>query len=1137
MQRAQITACTCIGVPRTRHITPISATHASRRSSRIAASSYDLLAMGSGSQSARTARRVAAGDRERQAAAQKRKKQAQTEYEAQEILEAIRKEDGTFLYKVRWAAPWDDPRHDTLEPAQNLSAGLLREYGGAEGQLPNEEDMAQWRRTDRLVGRRPVDPSERNHVFYSFVRSASAQGRKKARGNDQRRGAENVHETTGQQHPDSSCPPRAVVGRGNTPLDPTEAEAVADPRSDNLAGQPPAASRGDAMPEAVAAVDSVADKDTCADGDIARPDHGELSAKSIGTTPVEDGWQRKKLLMIQESVSAHVASVLFLAPLSLAGVVVLSPPPPLHCAHPREEFRCSVNTMMLRKLNGAIAAVADAVARATSESREVDWSRERDAVVLYSELTKKTQQLHSIERLHLLPRHPKTLTPLYLRGDGNWECGVCKQSGGGRWPWQKKKLMEHLVSRRHLDMLRAQLHSTSLAGAARAGGAAAVEARNLVSVFKDASAIVAAHGTMSFKNGSACLRFAQQLVTNITGGYNIGPSDLKHTLGTPLHPILTRLQAVSSPIGTAGPLLLDRTNVSRRSNRVGEHVVEMKADFFMTCENSLWMIVDETTTRNSGSKPAYVALCGTNLQFEYLLSFVGQADTSSASGEELLQLLWDVAKRGGATATSLAGVTTDGCHSMRSDRAHAGIVPWEGSKSFVTRLKKQLDNNLLAVACAAHNLNLALGDAVKEHVPPYFMAHLRLLASEFSRSAKRKAELQDIYTRSAAVLDQLADIDDEIAKAPALLFPKRYCPTRWSGILICCESILRCVVPLQVMTTELSTAGFGPSLSDSFGNEEEVLKWQEDVEKLRDLKPNRHGLAEDFPESKRSNLLNYWTGVNPENWLLVSAVTGVLRVYQTLITRLQTTLQPVGHKVRRWVEEFSSSLETQFIQEGVIYTGPYFKARSHFLEAGSAQENRELVQHTDTLVRRLAKGLLDNTLSRLDPYMAFYGCLELTDPLAATPDGHSGVWEQLHQLCQWWDVDEAELRSDIVALKTQAAALPDREARLSQDNLLEFYRANHDRPPLAGLPHLLRFARHALSVPIASAFVESLFSVMASTKTQRRSSLHDDTVAACMHLRSVEDPTADSSTPIASADGKLKMTLQFCRHQEHRLGS
>lgn len=803
-------------------------------------------------------------------------------------------------------------------------------------------------------------------------------------------------------------------------------------------------------------------------------------------------------------------------------------------AHARKNLRHSVNEVMLPKLNAAIQAAIDAVAKAAEERREVDWSSEQKVVRLHKQLTSKTQATHLVADLHQLPMHLQKPGPLSLREDGGWLCDICQQTGDPVWPWQRKKLIEHLTSNRHLRVLRAQLCSTSLLEVARAGGAATVDARNLVSVTKDANAILASHGALSFSNASMCLRAAQQLVTDITGGYCIGNSDLKLAVGTPLHPILLRLKAVSCKRDDHGPLLLDRTNVSRRINRLGDEVLVMKADFFKQCGH-LWMVVDETTTRNSGSKPAYVALCGVTPRFDYLLSFVGQADTSDASGEQLLLTLWKIAEKGGATAQSLAGVTTDGCHSMRSDRAHAGIVPWGGSKSFVSRLKAKLGNQLFGVACAAHNVNLALGDAVKIHVPPFFMAHLRVLASEFSRSAKRKAELRELYEECAAAVNQLADIDDEVGKAPGLLFPKRYCPTRWSGILICCESIARCILPLHAMAARLSAKGYGPKLSDSYGDESEVVQRKDDLEKWRAVKPNHHGLAEDFPEAKRSSLLNYWTGVNAENWLLVSGISSLLRVYQTLITRLQTTLQPVGHKVRRWVLEFTSNLTVQFIQEGVVWTGPYFNARAHFLEPGSAQENADLVAHTDALLTRLATALRDNTISRLEPYSNFYGCLELIDPLAPTPDGSSGVWNQLHQLCKCWNVDEGELRANIITLKSQAAALPASDKRLCQDNLLAFYNSNHDRSPLAGLTHLLRFARCALSVPIASAFVESLFSAMANTKTQGRGSLGDDTVAACMHLRSVEDPTADSSTPTPAADGKLTMQLRLSRHQEHKL--
>ncbi len=794
-----------------------------------------------------------------------------------------------------------------------------------------------------------------------------------------------------------------------------------------------------------------------------------------------------------------------------------------------------VNTTSIRKLNAAIRAGIDAVATAREQSRPVSWSDEALVLRLHKALPSKITAKCPASELHTLPLHPSMPGPLQLTADGGWCCSVCHQSGNAAWPWKKSRLFEHLGSDAHLNVLRGQHLSGSLEATAKAAGTAKLDAGQIVEVAKDTNAILAAHGTMSFCNASRCLRAAQQVVTDITGDYRITVSDLRLAVGNPqLHSMLLRLQAVSCRDGEA-PLLLHPTNISRRIIRLADMVLHKKMAYFQDCPQ-IWMIVDETTTRNGATKPAYVALCGVSPQFDYLMSFVGQANTSNASGADLLVLLWDIAEAGGATATNLSGVTTDGCHSMRSDRAHAGIIPWAGSKSFVARLKTKLSSNLLALACAAHNVNLAVGDAMNSSVPPFFMAFLRVLATEFSRSAKRKGELRSLYQEYEVVFAQLTELDDEVTKAPSLLFPKKYCHTRWSGVLICCKAIGRCMVPLMMMKEQLRAKGFGPKMNDSYGDQDEVASGQDDMLAWKAVKPNITGLAEDFPEGKRSNLLNYWSGVNPENWLLMSGVASVLEVYQVLITRLQITLQPIGHKLNRWVDEFTTNLDVQFIQQGSIWTGQYFYAREHFLQPGSAQENTMLVEHTDAMITAFATALRDNVISRLQPYRDFYVCLELIDPVAAAPPGNSSAWQLLHDLCDWWAVDEGGLRADIVTLKSVAQGLPLLDRQLCQENLLAFYKSHHDRGPLQSLSHLKRFARCVLSIPIASAFVESLFSVMASTKTQKRGSLSDDTVAACMHLRDVEDPAADCSVPTARAvDGKLDMQLRLLRHQEHRL--
>ena len=119
----------------------------------------------------RTVRRVAAQDRAREQEAIKRKRQKEKE----RILRSQHKANGTTVYQVRWAAPFNDPSYDSWEPVQNLSNGLLRQYGGAEGDLPDETAIAKWRRTDSLVGRRGVDPTVRGHAAWSFLKAVTQQ--------------------------------------------------------------------------------------------------------------------------------------------------------------------------------------------------------------------------------------------------------------------------------------------------------------------------------------------------------------------------------------------------------------------------------------------------------------------------------------------------------------------------------------------------------------------------------------------------------------------------------------------------------------------------------------------------------------------------------------------------------------------------------------------------------------------------------------------------------------------------------------------------------------------------------------------------------------------------------------------------
>jgi len=288
----------------------------------------------------------------------------------------------------------------------------------------------------------------------------------------------------------------------------------------------------------------------------------------------------------------------------------------------------SVNNVSTRKLNEAITAGKAAVAIASEQDRHVNWSEERVVLRLHRHLPTKTKSRHSVSDLYKLPLHGNMSGPLELTEEGGWCCTVCQQSGNAAWPWKRVKLSEHLGSISHLKALEAQQLSGSLRATAKAAGQAMFDAGQIIEVAKDTVAILAAHGTMSFNNAATCLRAAQQLVTDITRGYSITATDLRTVVGNPqLHGMLLRLRAVSCRPNVSPPLTLRYTNISRRIHKLAGEVLPMKREFFQQ-SRSVWMIIDETTTRPTLRYPVLqriLTTCYRSLDKRTPATLVGQS--------------------------------------------------------------------------------------------------------------------------------------------------------------------------------------------------------------------------------------------------------------------------------------------------------------------------------------------------------------------------------------------------------------------------------------------------------------------------------------------------------------------------------
>ena len=119
----------------------------------------------------RTVRRAASRQRVQQEEAAKRMRQIQTEDAAETVLKSQRQEGGNTLYLVRWAHPYNHPSHDSWEPGQNLSTGLLRAFAGAWTRAPFARTLSPSSRG--LQGCRAWTSSSLRRTSWHFTRTTT----------------------------------------------------------------------------------------------------------------------------------------------------------------------------------------------------------------------------------------------------------------------------------------------------------------------------------------------------------------------------------------------------------------------------------------------------------------------------------------------------------------------------------------------------------------------------------------------------------------------------------------------------------------------------------------------------------------------------------------------------------------------------------------------------------------------------------------------------------------------------------------------------------------------------------------------------------------------------------------------------
>ena len=251
--------------------------------------------------------------------------------------------------------------------------------------------------------------------------------------------------------------------------------------------------------------------------------------------------------------------------------------------------------------------------------------------------------------------------------------------------------------------------------------------------------------------------------------------------------------------------------VRRRIWDLAQSTLDVKAHFlrhapYVSC------VIDEG---NNWSKhcPLYAAAVACTTEFEFKAMFIGQEDcTGKKNAAKIYELTKKIFIDAGMEHVWLKIVSgcTDGASVMRSVRKYAGLdARGTEGESFVAYLKKDLKENAEMWHCLCHILDLGANDALNaiEAIKLYYLPHVRMMHSEFSRSSCRRADLEEA-SRRFKELHGLASWK--------IFYPMLYCPTRWLGLQRCAETLAKNRCTFDQYADMLRERGFGPRKFDPY---------------------------------------------------------------------------------------------------------------------------------------------------------------------------------------------------------------------------------------------------------------------------------------------------------------------------------
>ena len=148
-------------------------------------------------------------------------------------------------------------------------------------------------------------------------------------------------------------------------------------------------------------------------------------------------------------------------------------------------------------------------------------------------------------------------------------------------------------------------------------------------------------------------------------------------------------------------------------------------------------------------------------------------------------------------------------------------------------------------------------------------------------------------------------------------------------------------------------------------------------------------------------MLSQKIGITDANWGLNSFVTALLQLVSVCITRLQTTHQPIQHRISRQILKMERDIKRQFIGNngGEPEYPELYQRWQNAMKISVVGENG-LVECMNSLSFTVATKLVESLKSRLDPYMPYYFAMELIDPTASRGIPLPTTWIAVDDICK-----------------------------------------------------------------------------------------------------------------------------------------